>query len=81
VKILFGFFNVSPCFAFLDHPIGVAGLSIDIAEGHCFEGTPFVIARSIATKQSSLSRGFWVTSWSCHRAALRADPLARNDGD
>ena len=40
-----------------------------------------VIARSEATKQSILS------SWddgllrgACHRAALRADPLARNDG-
>src|SRR5216684_3194042 len=39
-----------------------------------------VIARSEATKQSGVhATGYGLFRGACHRAALRADPLARND--
>jgi hypothetical protein len=46
-----------------------------------WSNSSIVIARSEATKQSQLfpQEHFWIASRSRHRAALRADPLARND--
>ena len=39
-----------------------------------------VIARSEATKQSTSHAAPWIASRACRRAALRTNPLARNDG-
>jgi hypothetical protein len=40
---------------------------------------PHVIARSKATKQSSLICRLWLASWSLSSGARSRDPLARND--
>jgi hypothetical protein len=56
VIILFGFFTVSPVLIFSIIPSGLRDCQSDIVKD-CSGGTPFFIARSEATKQSSLLRG------------------------
>jgi len=63
---------------------GLAERESDENPRHCEKPTGRANARPMtgsATKQSSLPRGAGSLRGACHRAALCADPLARNDGD
>jgi hypothetical protein len=81
VIIRFGYFTVFPRLDFLNHPIGVAGLSIGhhrkrplrrYAFRHCEEHSDEAI--------QLFTCGFWIASRSLSSGAHARDPLAPNDG-